>query len=205
LPSLAGAPCPAPFRRGAPSARLAGFSLVEVLVSMGLLTAVSLGVAQLFAASARANHIARGLTSTTAMAEQKMEQIRALTWGFDAEGNGLPISDTSTNLAVYPSTATGSGLNPSASDSLEENTAGFVDFLDADGTWVGTGTTVPAAAVYIRRWSITPLPTNPNNTLVIQVLVTPVANEMARVDSAFTRTRMPGDALLVTVKTRKAP
>jgi hypothetical protein len=134
-----------------------------------------------------------------------MEQIRALTWGFDAEGNGLPISDTSTNLAVYPSTATGSGLNPSASDSLEENTAGFVDFLDADGTWVGTGTTVPAAAVYIRRWSITPLPTNPNNTLVIQVLVTPVANEMARVDSAFTRTRMPGDALLVTVKTRKAP
>jgi hypothetical protein len=58
--------------------------------------------------------------------------------------------------------------------------------------------------VYIRRWSIQPLPTNPNNTLVIQVLVTPVTSELARVESAFTRTRMAGDALLVTVRTRKA-
>ena len=58
--------------------------------------------------------------------------------------------------------------------------------------------------MYIRRWSIQPLPTNPNNTLIIQVLVTPVTNEQARVESAFTRTRMAGDALLVTVRTRKA-
>ena len=181
-----------------------GFSLVEVVVSMGLLTAVSLGVAQLFALTTRANLIAKGQTSTTAMAEQKLEQLRGLTWGFDLEGQGLPLSDTTTNLAVYPPAHNGSGLNPSPSDSLEENTPGFVDFVDGSGTWVGTGTTPPASAVYIRRWSIQPLPTNPNNTLVIQVLVTPVASESARVDSAFSRTRMVGDALLVTVRTRKA-
>ena len=58
----------------------AGFSLAEVLISMGILTAVSLGVAQLFAVSTRANLVARGQTSTTAMAEQKMEQLRSLTW-----------------------------------------------------------------------------------------------------------------------------
>jgi len=34
--------------------------------------------------------------------------------------------------------------------------------------------------------------------------VTPVTSEEARVTSAFTRTRMAGDALLVTVRTRKA-
>ena len=181
-----------------------GFSLIEVVVSMGLLTAVSLGVAQLFALTTRANLIAKGQTSTTAMAEQKLEQLRGLTWGFDLEGQGLPLSDTTTNLAVYPPVHNGSGLNPSPSDSLEENTPGFVDFVDGSGTWVGTGTTPPASAVYIRRWSIQPLPTNPNNTLVIQVLVTPVASESARVESAFTRTRMVGDALLVTVRTRKA-
>ena len=106
-----------------------------------------------------------------------MEQLRSLTWGFDAEGQGLPVSDTTTNLAVYPPTQTGTGLNPSPANSLDQNTAGFVDFLDANGTWVGTGTTPPAGAVYVRRWSIEPLPTNPNNTLVIQVLVTPVVNE----------------------------
>lgn len=181
-----------------------GFSLVEVLISMGLLTAVSLGVAQMFALSARSNLVARGATSTTAMAQQRLEQLRALTWGFDLEGLGLPLSDTTTNLAVVPVAANGSGLNPSPSDSLEQNTAGFVDFLDANGAWVGTGTTPPGAAAYIRRWSIQPLPTNPNNTLVLQVLVTPAYSEASRVASAFTRTRMAGDALITTVKTRKA-
>ena len=181
-----------------------GFSLVEVLVSMGLLTAVSLGVAQLFALSTRANLIAKGQTSTTAMAEQKVEQLRGLTWGFDLQGQGLPLSDTTTNLAVYPPAHNGSGLNPSPVDALEQNTAGFVDFLDGNGAWVGTGTTPPGSAVYIRRWSIQPLPTNPNNTLVIQVLVTPIALEATRVQTAFTRTRMVGDAMLVTVRTRKA-
>jgi len=171
---------------------------------MGLLTVVSLGVAQLFALSTRANVIAKGATSTTAMAEQKLEQLRGLTWGFDLAGQGIPDSDTTTNLTVTPPTHDGSGLNPSPSDSLEQNTTGFVDFLDGGGNWVGTGSTPPPSAVYIRRWSIQPLPTNPNNTLVIQVLVTPVTNEQARVASQFTRTRMAGDALLVTVRTRKA-
>ena len=171
---------------------------------MGLLMVVSLGVAQLFAASTKVNLIARGQTSTTVLAEQKLEQIRSLTWGFDKDGIGLPVSDTTTNLAVTPSTQDGAGLNASPEDSLERNTAGFVDFLDAQGSWVGTGATPPSNAVYIRRWLIQPLPSNPNNTLVIEVLVTPIANEHARVASPSTRTRMPGDALLITVKTRKA-
>ena len=181
-----------------------GFSLVEVLISMGLLTAVSLGVAQLFAVSTRASYVARGQTSTTALAEQKLEPLRALTWGFDAEGQGLPVSDTTTNLAVDPPSAAGAGLNPSPSDALEQNTPGYVDFLDAHGGYVGTGATPPGTAAYIRRWSIRPLPTNPNNTLVLQVLVTPVANEGSRVPAPGPRRRMPGDALLLSVKTRKA-
>ena len=180
-----------------------GFSLAEVLISMGILTAVSLGVAQLFAISTRANLVARGQTSTTALAEQKMEQLRSLTWGFDPEGQGLPVSDTSTNLAVDPPAPTGAGLNPSPLDSLEQNTPGYVDYLDANGTPVGTGMTAPGTAAFIRRWSIRPLPTNPNNTLVFQVLVTPVANEGSRVGGG-PRQRMPGDALLVSVKTRKS-
>jgi prepilin-type N-terminal cleavage/methylation domain-containing protein len=181
-----------------------GFSLVEVLISMGLLTVVSLGVAQLFALSTRANLMAKGQTSTTALAEQKMEQLRGLTWGYDTLGQGLPVSDTSTNLAVDPPTANGAGLNPSPSDTLNANTAGYVDFLDANGTYVGTGVSVPASASYIRRWSVQPMPTNPNNTLILQVLVTPVTNEAVRTGGQSTRRRMGGDAMLTSVKTRKA-
>jgi type II secretory pathway pseudopilin PulG len=184
--------------------RANGFTLVEVIISMGLLMAVSLSVAQLFATSTRANLAARTRTSTTAMAEQKLEQIRSLTWGFDLQGQGLPVSDTTTNLTVYPLTQNGSGLNPSPASALEQNTPGFFDFLDAGGNWVGTGSVIPGTATYVRRWSITPLPTNPNNTLVIQVLVTPLSNEQGRVTSPFTRTRMLGDSLLISVKTRKA-
>src|SRR4029450_2515144 len=133
-----------------------GFSLVEVLVAIGPLAAVSLGVAQLFALSTRANLIAKGATSTTAMAEQKLEQLRGLTWGFDLSGQGLPLSDTTTNLTATPPPHDGSGLDPRPVDALEQNTAGFVDFLDGPGAWVGTGTPPPASAVYIRRWSIQP-------------------------------------------------
>ncbi|HXW07073.1 MAG TPA: prepilin-type N-terminal cleavage/methylation domain-containing protein [Vicinamibacterales bacterium] len=181
-----------------------GFSLIEVVISMGLLTVVSLGVAQLFAASTRSNLIARGQTSTTALAEQKLEQLRSLTWGFDLDGTGLPVSDTTSNLAVHPPTQAGTGLNPSPTDSLDRNIPGFVDFIDAQGEWVGTGSTPPATAAFVRRWSIQPLPSNPNNTLILQVLVTPLSNEQARIVSAQPRTRMAGDALLVSVKTRKS-
>ena len=183
-----------------------GFSLIEVVISMGLLTTVSLGVAQLFAVSTKANRTARNQTSAVALAEQKIEQIRSLSWGFDLNGQGLPVTDTTTNLAVYPHTNTGSGLNPSPSDALLVNRDGFVDYLDTNGVWVGTGGTPPGNAAYIRRWAIVPLPTNPNNTLVIQVLVTAVTDETQRVETTgqATRPRMPGDAVLVSVKTRKA-
>ena len=44
-----------------------------------------------------------------------------------------------------------------------------------------------------------------NNTIVLRVLVSPLSNELTRVgNGAGTRRRMPGDALLTGVKTRKA-
>ena len=187
------------------TARERGFSLIEVMISMGLLTIVSLSVAQLFAISTHSNLLSRGSTSTTALAEQRLEQLRALPWGFATDGTGLPVSDTTTNLAVTPANATGSGLNPSPSDALDRNTTGLVDYLDANGVWLGTGTTPPAGTVYIRRWSITPLPTNPNNTLILQVFVSPLAIEITRGTSTAARERLPGEAWLVSVKTRRAP
>ncbi len=181
-----------------------GFSLVEVMVSMGLLTVVSLGVAQMFGLATRTTYLAKGQTTTTMLAEQKIEELRSLMWGFDAEGLGLPLSDTTTNLTVFPHTSNGTGLNPTPAGSLESNIAGCVDFLDANGAWVGNGTNPPATAVYVRRWAIQPLPTNPNNTLILQVLVTPVATEARLTTSPDGRTRQPGDSLIITVKTRKA-
>lgn len=184
----------------------AGFSLAEVAVATGILAAVSLGVAQMFALSTEKNLTAKQQVSTTTMATQKMEQLRGLTFSYDSSGLGLPVTDTTTNLAVCTADGTGSGLNPSPTDSLEVNRDGFVDYLDARGTCVGTGTTPPAGAVFTRRWSILPLPTNPNNTLVLSVLVTPTAREQQRVRIPGTpRVRQMQDAMLISVRARKAP
>ena len=187
--------------RDASSSSSRGFSLIEVIVSLGLLSVVALSVAQLFAVSTRANFVAKGRSSSTALAEQKMEQIRSLTWGFDSEGLGLPVSDTTTNLAVFPPAQNGTGLNPSPSNALDANVPGFFEYLDENGGWVAAA----GEAAYVRRWAIRPLPTNPNNTLIIQVLVSPQADERAReAVAAGARRRIIGDALITSVKTRKA-
>jgi len=189
-----------------------GFSIAEVAVATGILATVALGVAQMFALSTEKNLAAKHQVSTTTMATQKMEQLRGLTFSYDAGGLGLPVTDTTTNLTLCTPDATGHGLDPSptvpsVNASLEANTLGFVDFLDGRGNCVSAagGTTAPAGAVYTRRWAIQPLPTNPNNSLVLTVLVTPTAKERRRVSTADGRTRMVEDSMLVSVRTRKAP
>ena len=56
-----------------------------------------------------------------------------------------------------------------------------------------------SAVCRTRRWSIEPLPTNPNNTLIIQVLVTP--NRVRGAADAGSVGRLAGEARMMTVKT----
>lgn len=157
-------------------------------------------LAQLFAIATRANTGAKGTTFATVLAEQKMEQLRGLTWGFDALG--LPQSDFTTDITVVPERAgLGRGLSPSPGNALAANIEDYADFLDARGNSLGGGTVPPSGAVYIRRWSIEPLPSNPNNTLILQVLVT---HRRLRGSADADGTRLPDEARVVSVKTRKA-
>jgi prepilin-type N-terminal cleavage/methylation domain-containing protein len=185
----------------------AGFTLIEVLVSVALLSMVSLGVAQLFALSTRANMAAKGTTSTALLAVQKMEQLRSLTWGFDLSSSnlGLPATDTTTDLSLPMPAGGGSGLNPSPPDTLTSNVQGYVDYLDHQGTWLGNGGQPPTNTRFIRRWAITPLPTNPNNTLVFQVRVTTMT-QAAEAEAAGGDSGTPSglDTWLASLKTRKA-
>jgi hypothetical protein len=117
---------------------------------------------------------------------------------------GLPLTDTSTDTTAAAETPTGGhGLTSSSAGTLGANTDGFCDFLDQNGASLGGGTAPPAGAVYIRRWSIEPLPTNPNNTIVLQVLVTRNRNR-GSADTATGVTRLPDEARIISVKTRKA-
>jgi hypothetical protein len=78
--------------------------------------------------------------------------------------------------------------------------AGYVDFLDEAGAWVGTGPEPPPRSVFVRRWSIDPIPSDPDNLLVLQVFVTTV--EASHRQSAGRRVRQTGDAYIVDLKVR---
>ncbi len=132
-----------------------GFTLLEVLVATTLLFVAVAALAGLSVMATHANVSAKTTTSATLLASQKIEQLRALTWGYDALGQ--PQSDA--GLALSPANA------------LEQNTVGYCEFLDAHGTPIGSGSSPPADAIFVRRWSVRPLPSNLANALVFQVVV----------------------------------
>jgi type II secretory pathway pseudopilin PulG len=155
-----------------------GVSLVEVLVAAMIVIAVSAGVAHLLVWSRRAAWSAGSETTAVMLAVQKMEQLRSLPWHVDGSGNA--VSDLTTNLATDPLSSTGSGLQPSPRGSLDVNTPGFMDYLGSDGRWRGTGARAPAGAAFVRRWSIVPLAADPADTLVLSVVVVPLADASER-------------------------
>jgi hypothetical protein len=186
----------------------AGFSLVETLIATGLMVTAVVALAQLFAISTQANAAGKNSTYAAVLGEQKMEQLRALNWGFDLIG--LPLSDVTSNTAAFEAlgncaavnTGAAVGLTPSPAGTLTTNVDGYVDYIDVNGCSLGGGANPPPDTIFIRRWSIEPLPTNPNNTLILQVLVTR-QNDRGAVANAGSVVRLPDEARLISVKTRK--
>jgi prepilin-type N-terminal cleavage/methylation domain-containing protein len=182
----------------------AGFTLVEVLAALALIGVGAAGVAGLLTVSMHAGATARHRTSVTTLAMQKVEQLRSLSWSVDAAGSGLAVSDLTTDTSVDPPAGGGGGLSASPPSALVANTPGYVDFLDGGGTWLAGGASPPAGAVYVRRWSVSPLARDPQGSVVVQVLVTTLARDRAAGAAAASQGRLPDAARLVTAITRKA-
>jgi hypothetical protein len=75
-----------------------------------------------------------------------------------------------TDLSNEPATDDGPGLLTSPAGTLTSNVTGYVDYLDGNGRWIGRGPSAPPPAVYVRRWSVRPLASDPDNTLVFEVV-----------------------------------
>lgn len=179
-----------------------GFTLVEVLVALGLTVVIAVGAAELFMLGVRGHLAARQQTTAAVLSSEKLEQLRSLAWRVD--GLGQPVSDTTTDVSASPFTAAGRGLASSPQDSLDVDRPGYVDHLDARGGWVGNGVTAPAAAVFTRRWSIQPSSASSGDTLVLQVLVTPIRRGAPAVVVSAFGAGDPVRAFMVTVRTRTA-
>lgn len=182
--------------------RLAGFTLAETLVALGVSVTLLAALLPVYFQAVTATLSAHDQSMTVMLAVAKLEQLRALPYRFDEVGGGalVRVTDASTDATADGLEAGGHGLSPSPPGSLLRDTDGFVDYLDAAGRWVGRDGT-PAVAAYVRRWALTPVPASPEDALVLQVLVAPVAQERRggpRVDA----TRRPGDTWLALVRAR---
>jgi type II secretory pathway pseudopilin PulG len=157
----------------APGREEEAFSLVEVMVAASLLVVALTALAALFGIAMKNIAVAKDGTFTAVLAAQKMEQL------------------------------SGAALAPSPANTLQATTDGYVDYLDPGGNELGGGTIIPDNTAYIRRWYVEALPADPNNAVVVQVLVTR-RREPGPADEGSLASA-PEEARLVTVRTRKAP
>jgi prepilin-type N-terminal cleavage/methylation domain-containing protein len=181
-----------------------GFSLVEVLFALVVLSVTVSGLAHLFTLAAYTNARARATTYAAVLAQQKMEQLRSLAYGFDPGGGA--VTDVDTDITVQPEfPGGGAGLQSSPPGALAADTAGYVDYVDARGASLGGAAAAPPpGTAYIRRWSVEPLPSSVN-TMVLQVLVMRAGHRNAADNRVGPGRRSAEQARLVSVKTRKAP
>jgi prepilin-type N-terminal cleavage/methylation domain-containing protein len=178
-----------------------GFTLIEVLASLAIVSAAVISGAQLLTATGTTVHAARLQTCAVALATARMEELRSLAYTLDPAG--APLTDGSTNLSTDPPATGGPGLTPSPPGALEQNTSGYVDFLDAGGRWLSAGPSVPARAAFVRRWSIDQPADGSPDSLVLQVIVRPIVE-----DTSVNRARIiggRGEARLITLVTRVVP
>jgi prepilin-type N-terminal cleavage/methylation domain-containing protein len=150
--------------------RASGFTLLEVLIALTLLTGSLLVVAQLMVVAVRAGEASKETSMATALAAQKIEQLRSLAWGMAPDG--ATADDVECDVAFWPDRPSGGpGLALSPPDSLSDNTPGYVDYLDSAGRWIGSGSSPPGPAAFVRRWSIEPAGPSSPATLVLRVVV----------------------------------
>jgi uncharacterized protein (TIGR02598 family) len=123
-----------------------GFSFIETLIAVGILTTGLLTLAQLFSVAAANTRISRNTSMAAALAQQKIEQLRGQSWD--------------TFVASPPG-------------SLEGNLDGWVDYIDLQGRTLGSGSAPRPGTTFVRRWLVAPLPAAPGDAWTFHVLVTP--------------------------------
>ena len=151
-----------------------GFALLEVVIASGVIAVIAAGSSVLVSMAIHASRQSRARTIATALATAKLEQLRSLSWTHvttTGPAISMSVSDVTTDLSNDPATDDGNGLLASPPGTLNSSIDGYVDYLDGAGRWVGRGGSVPATAVYIRRWAVRPLASNPDDLMVLEVVV----------------------------------
>lgn len=107
-----------------------GFTLIEVMVAIVILTVGLLSLAQMMVLATSSNTLSGRMTSASALAKEQLERLKATPFYSD------PVS-----LTRDPALSDGGDLNAPV--------AGYVQYYDPDGQPVGAGT-----AMFEVRWQV---------------------------------------------------
>lgn len=151
-----------------------GFTLVEVLVALGLVLACAAGVGQLIVVALSSARHAREDSVATLLAAQKIEELRG--------------------AASAPA---GPMLSPD--NAIEMDVPGFSDNVDASGA--PSSGTPGRTATFVRRWRVRPLVSDTAAGWVFHVVVMPSWRSTRPGASPGRGTGADGDALLMAVRT----
>jgi len=112
-----------------------GFSLIEVMIAIVILTVGLLSLAQMMVVATSANALAGRMTASAALAKQQLELLKA-----------APFYTNPANPSI-------GDINPllAAGGRLDQNDAGYFQLYDADGQPVDPG----EGALFAVRWQIT--------------------------------------------------
>jgi hypothetical protein len=138
-----------------------GTTIIEVVIATAILATLMAGLMSLAAMAISTTENQGHLGArTTEYAQDKMEQLLALTYG-----------DTTSDTRTFPAAnGGGSGLAPGGSSSPATPVALYVDYLDDNGNLCGTagaacaapsGTTPPNGWFYQRVWQVDDNTTHP--------------------------------------------
>ena len=152
-----------------------GFSLLEVLVAIAIISVAVTAGAQLIGMAVAANARARRVTRAAILAAQKLEELRGARFAVDDEG------------AVFAD----GRLADAPPGALATDTAGYCDYFNGFGEPVPGGPPRPAGAAIVRRWTVAPAEPMPDELLAIQVVV--VAAGVGPPDASFTTIRARRD------------
>ena len=129
-----------------------GFTLIEVMVSIVILTVGLLSLAQMMVLATNANTLSGRMTSASALAKEQLERLKA-----------TPFYSDPTSLTRTPALADGGDIDTAA--------GGYVRYYDLDGQPAAAG-----AAMFEVRWEIQTVPSGlPLQMVRIRVRCLPAA------------------------------
>jgi len=111
-----------------------GFSLIEVMIAIVILTVGLLSLAQMMVVATNANALAGRMTASSALAKQQLELLKA-----------APFYTNPANPSI-------GAMNPLLAEGgdLDSNEAGYFQLYDADGQPVDPG----QGSLFVVRWQI---------------------------------------------------